>query len=114
MIDRAPEQVVPNQPVPPRVVPLGLALFVIAFVVALTPLAYADPPDPTWQVAYFDDDDFDEVVGYITSATGLAEAPVARCLRPVPILVVLRCSPSDDPTPFVPLSSSDPRAPPAA
>ena len=114
MIDRAPEQVVPNQPVPPRVVPLGLALFVIAFVVAQTPLAYADPPDPTWQVAYFDDDDFDEVVGYITSATGLAEAPVARCLRPVPILVVLRCSPSDDPTPFVPLSSSDPRAPPAA
>ena len=114
MIDRAPEQVVPNQPVPPRVVPLGLALFVIAFVVALTPLAYADPPDPTWQVAYFDDDDFDEVVGYITSATGLAEARVARCLRPVPILVVLRCSPSDDPTPFVPLSSSDPRAPPAA
>ena len=99
---------------PLRVSRLGLALFVIAFVVAQTPRAYADPPDPTWQLAYFDDDDFDEVVGYITSATGLAEVPVACCLRPVPIVVVLRCSPSDDPTPFVPLSSSDPRAPPAA
>jgi hypothetical protein len=100
--------------VPLRVFRLGLALFVIAFVVAQTPLAYADPPDPTWQLAYFDDDDFDEVVGYITSATGLAEVPVACCLPPVPIVVVLRCSPSDDPTPFVSLPSSDPRAPPTA
>ena len=99
---------------PLRVFRLGLALFVIAFVVAQTPLAYADPPDPAWQLAYFDDDDFDEVVGYITSATGLAEVPVVRCLRPLPILVVLRCSPSADPAPFVPLSPSDPRAPPAA
>ena len=114
MIDRAPGQVVPSYPVPLRVFRLGLALFVIAFVVAQTPLAYADPPDPTWQLAYFDDDDFDEVVGYITSATGLAEVPVVRCLRPLPILVVLRCSPSADPAPFVLLSPSDPRAPPAA
>src|SRR5262249_61448619 len=43
LIDRAPRQVVPNQPVPPRVFRLGLALFVIAFVVALTPLPYAYP-----------------------------------------------------------------------
>ena len=114
MIDRAAGQVVPNQPVSPRVFRLGLVLLVVAFVVALTPLAYADPPDPAWQLAYFDDDDFDEVVGYITSATGLAEVLVVRCLRPLPILVVLRCSPSADPAPFVPLSPSDPRAPPAA
>ncbi len=97
---------------PRRVFRIGLALFVIAFVAALTPLAYADPPDPTWQHGIFDDDDFDEIVGYITSATGLAEAPVVRCLRPVPILVVLQCPLSDDPAPFIPLSSSDPRAPP--
>jgi len=98
--------------VPPRVFRIGLALFVIAFVVALTPLAYADPPDPTWQHGVFDDDDFDEIVGYITSATALAEAPLVLCLRPVPLLVVLRCPSSEDPAPFVPLSSSDPRAPP--
>jgi len=99
--------------VPPRVFRFGLALLVVAFHIALTPLAYADPPDPTWQLSIFDDDDFDDVVGYITSATGLAEVPVERCLRPVPILVVLRWSPSEDPAPFVALSSSDPRAPPA-
>jgi hypothetical protein len=85
----------------------------VASIVTLTPLAYADPPDPAWQLGFFDDDDFDEVVGYITSAAGLVEAPVVRCLRPVPILVVLKCQHADDPVPFVPLSSSDPRAPPS-
>ena len=98
---------------PLRVFRYGLALVVVAFHITLTPLAYADPPDPTWQLSLFDDDDFDDVVGYITSAAGLAESPVERCVRFVPILVVLRCSSSKDPAPFVPLSSADPRAPPA-
>ena len=113
LIDTAHWLVVPNQQVPLRVFRFGLAFVVVAFHIALTPLAYAGPPDPTWQLSLFDDDDFDDVVGYITSATGLAEAPVERSLRPVPILLVLRCSSSEDPAPFVPLSSSDPRAPPA-
>jgi hypothetical protein len=92
--------------------PNGLVLIFIACILTLTPLAYASPPDPTWQLGFFDDDDFDEVVGYITSAAGLAEAPVVRCRRPVPILVRLKNGPPDDPVPFSPLSSSDPRAPP--
>ena len=90
----------------------GLVLFFIACILTLTPLAYASPPDPTWQLGFFDDDDFDEVVGYITSAAGLAEGRVVRCLRPVPILVVLRNGRSEDPVLFAPLSPSDPRAPP--
>jgi hypothetical protein len=53
----------------------GLVLFLVAFILTLTPLAYASPPDPTWQLGFFDDDDFDEVVGYITSAAGLADGP---------------------------------------
>jgi hypothetical protein len=93
---------------------IWLVLLLVASIVTLTPLAYAEPPDPTWQVGFFDDDDFDEVVGYITSAAGLAEAPVVRCLRPVPVLVVLKCRQIDGPVAFVPLSSYDPRAPPSA
>ena len=96
----------------PRASLNGLVLFLIACVLTLTPLAYASPPDPTWQLGFFDDDDFDEVVGYITSAAGLAEGPVVRCLRPVPVLVILKGRQSEDPAPFVPRSSSDPRAPP--
>ena len=106
------DRVVPTQSVRTQASLNGLVLFFIACVLTLTPLAYASPPDPTWQLGFFDDDDFDEVVGYITSAAGLAEGPVVRCLRPVPILVVLRNGHSEDPVPFAPLSSSDPRAPP--
>lgn len=90
----------------------GLILFLVASLLTLTPLAYASPPDPTWQLGFFDDDDFDDVVGYVTSATGLAEGPVVRCLRPIPLLVVLRCGQAENPIPLVPFSSSDPRGPP--
>ena len=106
------DRVVPTQSVRTQASLNGLMLFFIACILTLTPLAYASPPDPTWQLGFFDDDDFDEVVGYITSAAGLAEGPVVRCLRPVPILVVLRNGQSEDPVPFAPLLSSDPRAPP--
>jgi hypothetical protein len=91
----------------------GIVLVVITFVVILTPLAYADPPDPTWVVGIFDDDDFDEVVGLIISTTALADVSVARCLGPVVILVILRGPPSEDPVLFVRLSVSGPRAPPS-
>jgi hypothetical protein len=106
------DRVVPTQSVRTQASLNGLVLFFIACILTLTPLAYASPPDPTWQLGFFDDDDFDEVVGYITSAAGLAEGPVVRCLRPVPVLVVLRNGQSEGPVPFAPLLSSDPRAPP--
>jgi len=105
---------VPTEQVQNRSFLSVLVLFLVAFILALTPLAYASPPDPTWQLAFFDDDDFDEVVGYITSAVGLAEGPVIHCLRPAPVLIVLKCQQPENPIPFVPLSSSGPRAPPVA
>jgi hypothetical protein len=87
-------------------------VFLVAFILTLTPLAYASPPDPTWELGLFDGDDFDEVVEYITSAAGLADGPVVRWLHPVPVFFVLKYRPADDPVPFVPLSPTDPRAPP--
>lgn len=60
-------------------------LLLTALLLTLTPLAYADPPDPTWVLGFWDDDDFDDVVGYITSATALLQAPVTCELhRPCP------------------------------
>lgn len=90
----------------------ALVLFLVASLLTLTPLAYASPPDPTWQLGFFDDDDFDDVVGYVTSTTGLAEGPVVRCLRPIPVVVALRCGQHEHPVPLAPFSSSDPRGPP--
>jgi hypothetical protein len=91
----------------------ALVLFLIASILTLTSLANARPPDPTWLPGYFDDDDFDDVVGYVTSATGVAAGPVVWCARPVSVLVVLRCERSEDPIPLDPFSPSDPRGPPA-
>ncbi len=42
----------------------------------LTPAAYADPPDPTWLGGYWDDDDFDTPVDFISSAAAVLTRPV--------------------------------------
>jgi len=89
-----------------------LALALTALTAMLTPLAYADPPDPTWTLGFWDDDDFDDVVGYITSATALPHTPVASEHRPI--------SPRDGLKPIacraaaisIPHTVSSPRAPP--
>jgi len=54
---------------------LGAVLAIL--VVGVTPSAYADPPDPTWLGGYWDDDDFDNVLAFITSASAIAASPVA-------------------------------------
>jgi hypothetical protein len=49
----------------------------------LSSLAYASPPDPSWIAGIYDDADFDDVVGLVTSATAVVgpSAPV-----PVPVI----------------------------
>jgi hypothetical protein len=54
---------------------LGVLLAIL--IAGLTPIAYADPPDPTWLGGYWDDDDLDNVVLFIASAAAIAASPVA-------------------------------------
>jgi len=54
---------------------LGAVLVIL--VVGVTPSAYADPPDPTWLGGYWDDDDFDNVLAFMASASAIAASPVA-------------------------------------
>jgi len=89
-----------------------LTLALVALMLTLTPLAYADPPDPTWIPGLWDDDDFDDVVSYVTSAAGLVHGPVTCELRPVPLPTLLRLPPADAAVASVPRSASSPRAPP--
>ena len=44
-----------------------LALLLIGLVVSLAPLTFADPPDPTWVGGYWDNDDLDSIVVFISS-----------------------------------------------
>jgi len=55
-----------------------IALVLVGLLGGLTPAAYADPPDPTWLGGYWDDDDFDTAVDFITSATAVAAPPVGE------------------------------------
>jgi hypothetical protein len=95
---------------------LWLRWFVLVLVVlmlTLTGVAYASPPDPTWIPGLYDDDDFDNVVDFITSSSSVAVALVITdfCRIRNPILLQLR--PADGIVAFIPLSAFGPRAPPA-
>jgi hypothetical protein len=94
-----------------RLATIVLTLVLVAFILTLTPLAHADPPDPTWISGIWDYDDFDDVVGYITSAAGLLPNPVVCDRRPVALPALL--SPLEFEAAVSALrSASSPRAPP--
>ena len=98
-----------------RRAPVPVLLFaLLVALVALTPLAYATPPDPTWVSGFFDDDDNDNGVFFVTSSLAALDPFPLCCWSPYPVLgpaVVL-----DDPGPASSLdsSSADARAPPLA
>jgi len=61
-------------------------LLLLACHIALTPLAHASPPDPTWISGIYDDADYDDVVCLVTSGDGTIETvdlTNAHPLRPV-------------------------------
>ncbi len=81
---------------------------------ALTPLAYASPPDPTWVSGIFDDDDADDAVFLITSSTATLDAVPRYDSAPFPVH-----SPAflgEDRSPAAPqyFSTADARASPVA
>jgi len=54
----------------------GMFAVVLAILLlGLTPVAYSDPPDPLWIGGFWDDDDFDTAVDFITGASAIV-APV--------------------------------------
>jgi hypothetical protein len=56
-----------------RTLPRPWALTLLIALVLLTPLAYSSPPDPVWVSGFFDDDDNDNGVFFITSSTATVE-----------------------------------------
>ena len=95
-----------------RVLMLALAATLLTVLVALTPLAYADPPDPTWVSGFFDGDDNDNGVFFITSSLATLDAFPLCCWTPFPVFG--RAAGPEDPGPASTLYSStaDARAPP--
>ena len=69
----------------------ALIAFIAAVFATISGLAYASPADPTWIPGVYDDADFDDVVGLVTSAEALATAASTADLP----LVTPRTSPQD-------------------
>ena len=67
---------------PPRV-RFWVALLALALVVGLRPLAQASPDDPLWIAGFYDAADFDDVVSFLVTHSGLDAARLA-IHRPVP------------------------------
>jgi len=92
--------------------PRGIFAIVLAILLAgLTPIAYADPPDPTWIGGYWDDDDFDTVVDFVTGVSAISAPPV---IEPGLLLVpgVWFAPTQTRARPGPPLTLACPRAPP--
>lgn len=93
---------------------LPTVLLLLGALVALTPLAYASPPDPTWIAGLYDDADYDDVILAVMSAAGALEAAPLVLVAPV-ATAVGTVAPAGPPRVAGPsLRASQIRAPPAA
>ena len=53
------------------------AMLLVLLIIAPVTLAHASPPDPTWLAGVYDQADFDDVVGLLTSALEATDSTVA-------------------------------------
>ena len=59
----------------------------VAVVVAIIPLAYASPADPSWIAGIYDADDYDDVVQLLSEISGTHDAPARESLTAVTEIV---------------------------
>src|ERR1700675_4296699 len=95
-----------------RVAILALTLALLTVLVALTPLAYAEPPDPCWGGGFFDDPDNDDGVFLVTSSLATVD-PFPLCdWSPFPVFGPRVVSEAPGRASTLYSSTADARAPP--
>jgi hypothetical protein len=93
---------------------VSLIVLISAVLVSISTLADASPPDPTWIPGIYDDADFDDVVGLVTSAKALVEPMDATALCLVSPATSLEGSPQGSTPKRLPIATLHARAPPAS
>jgi hypothetical protein len=90
-----------------------IGLISVVFV-SIPTLAHASPPDPTWIPGIYDDADFDDVVGLVTSAKALVEPMDAAALHLASPAPSLEGSPREAAPKRLSTATLHARAPPAS
>ena len=83
-------------------------------IVALPILAYASPPDPSWVRGVYDDADFDDIVCLIISSSWLVDEIGSASRSPHFVLTRTELPKTAGSIASSPLTSPQPRAPPAS
>jgi hypothetical protein len=91
----------------------SLAVLLLLVLFALPPIAHASPTDPVWIPGFYDDNDYDDVILFITGALSAVESALIDPLGPV--VVCLGLIPSSKPQRATarPIESLSTRAPPS-
>jgi hypothetical protein len=97
-----------------RAATLALLVMLLAVLVALTPLAYATPPDPVWVSGFFDDNDNDNGVFLVTSSLVAIDPFPLCCWTPFPAFRPVVALDDSSWSPSQVASSADARAPPVS
>ena len=64
----------------------SIAVLLLGVLFILPAIAHASPTDPVWIAGFYDDNDYDDVILFITGAVGAVESGVV-----VPTGLVVRC-----------------------
>jgi hypothetical protein len=92
----------------------SVALLLLSVLLTLPPIAYASPPDPVWIPGLYDDNDYDDVILFITGAVSAVDSGVIDLVGPVVVcLGLVHLSQPQQAWPR-PLESLSTRAPPSA
>ena len=90
-----------------------VVVLILGVLLVLPPLAHASPTDPTWIPGFYDDNDYDDVILFITGAVSAVDSQLAE-----PVGIIRVCLGTIAPsTPRSAwghaLASPSPRAPPS-
>jgi len=89
-----------------------VSVLLLGLLLVLPILAHASPTDPTWIPGFYDDNDYDDVILFITGAVGAIDSRIAAPLWIVAVCVGLIAPIRSRVVASRPFSSLSSRAPP--
>jgi len=89
-----------------------LAVLLLGVLLTLPPIAHATPTDPVWIPGLYDDNDYDDVVLFLTGAVSAVDSGVVDPVGPVVVCLGLITPSRPQSVSSRPLESLSTRAPP--